>query len=216
MTKGASPTSLSWAPDSSELVCGGNPEKGRGIFRIRVQGGAARRVGPPGALAGKWSGDGKWVYFTWAPSGDHYTVYRIDALGQGQPTVVTGSLTQGDFTNIAGSPDGSAFWFLARGLARVPAAGGEPVVVAAHKGVRNYAAGRDGIYFVEMESTTLQLCRYSDSKVVEVASFQEPFPMMTGRTSGGRRFTISPDGKTIVYARVDQRIEDLMMVEDFR
>ena len=38
--------------------------------------------------------------------------------------------------------------------------------------------------------------------------------MMSGLRT--RKFTISPDGKTIVYARVDQRIEDLMVVDDFR
>ena len=37
------------------------------------------------------------------------------------------------------------------------------------------------------------------------------------RISGGtNNFTISPDGRWLVYVRLDQRINDLMMIENFR
>ena len=37
------------------------------------------------------------------------------------------------------------------------------------------------------------------------------------RISGGTdNFTISPDGRWLVYVRLDQRVNDLMLIESFR
>ena len=74
--------------------------------------------------------------------------------------------------------------------------------------MRAHADGRDGIYFVERGSNTLQLYKYSDGKTVDIVKFENvPF---TGQ------FAITPDGKTIVYSKIDQRVRDLMLVENFK
>ena len=55
----------------------------------------------------------------------------------------------------------------------------------------------------------LQFCRYRDSKVTEVAKLPEGFSLLG-------QFTVSPDGKTLVYAKVEQPISDLYLVEGVR
>ena len=52
----------------------------------------------------------------------------------------------------------------------------------------------------------LQFCRYRDSRVTEIAKLPEGFSLP-------EQFTVSPDGKTLVYAKVEQPISDLYLVE---
>ena len=98
-----------------------------------------------------------------------------------------------------------AFW----GLLRKRLPDGEPVIVAGEKGIRSYSIGMEGVYFVEAGSQMLQSCRYRDSKVTGVAKLPE------GVSLPGQ-FAVSPDGKNLASARVEQTISDLYLVEGVR
>ena len=91
---------------------------------------------------------------------------------------------------------------------KIPASGGKALPVAAENGLSAWASGKDGIYFVETGKSTVQFYRFADDKTVDIAKFENvPF---TGQ------FAITPDGRTIVYSKIDQRVSDLILVENFK
>ena len=52
---------------------------------------------------------------------------------------------------------------------------------------------------------------------IDVASGRVDVVRTFDRISGGTdNFTISPDGRWLVYVRLDQRVNDLMLIESFR
>ena len=160
---------------------------------------ARRRGGPISAFAvkagrlaagrGQWTRDGKSIHYAFAPVGDRYTLYKIDREGNGPPIAIDGSELLGGPGPWALSPDSRDLWmpvvqnqnrFLERafwGLLRKRLPDGEPVIVAAKMGLRSYSIGVEGVYFVEVGSPILQYCRYSDSKVTDVAKLPEGFSL---------------------------------------
>ena len=217
LSKSAPAALYSWAPDSSEILFAARPTAGRGAFRIRRQGGDARQVGPPGAGRARWMADGKSIYYAFAVAGDKYTLYKIDRDGTSAPVMIEGSELLGLSTSFALSPDGLDLWMPVeqnrvlernfKGLLRKRLPDGEPEAVAAKAGIARYSVGPNGIYFVETGSRTVQHCRFSDGKVTEVATLPEEFRS---------QFTVSPDGRTLVYARAEKEISDLYVVEGLR
>ncbi len=219
LTKAAPVFGLSWSPDSLELLYRAIPSKGTALFRIRSQGGSPRQIGPSGVQMGRWLPDGKTIVYTAAPGSDTYRLYKIDAEGKGAPEVIEGSEQGGaDINAWFLSADGRDIWRTIMplrigeapviGLIRHRLPNGEPVVLAAKNGVGAYSFESEGVYFVAVDSDVLQYCRYSDNKVTDIATLPERF-LRGGRT----RFTVSPDGKTVIFSKADETISDLYLVE---
>ena len=204
LTKGALVTDCSWSPDGIHIVYGGVRESGSGMFSIPLQGGMPQPLGRIGARSPYWSRDGKTVFHHWGEN-HMLEIYRTDSNGKGTPALVFG---EGADRIVSDSPDGRFLFARDRKLVKIPAAGGKALPVAAENGLSAWASGKDGIYFVETGKATLQYYRFSDGKINEIAKFDEP-PKLN------QRFSISPDGKTIVYSKVEQQVRDLVLVENF-
>ncbi|MBI1791013.1 MAG: PD40 domain-containing protein [Acidobacteria bacterium] len=216
ITQGASASLAAWSPGRHRDPLYRDSREGPRAVPRSGSGWPGQDGRPAGRLCGPVGGGRHGIYITWAPSGEQYTLLRISPSGDGKPTPITE--IRGDAADYVESPEGRHMWLLEAssgpGLFKIPAAGGEPVTTVPLKGVRNYAPHRDGIYFVETGTTSLQLYRNADGTIVELATFDGPVPMIS--ETGRRRFTVSPGGKAIVYAKEDQRVDDLMIVVDFR
>ena len=92
---------------------------------------------------------------------------------------------------------------------RVPAAGGQPVKVV--DGVVDwfFQASERGIYYADRPANRTRL-RFYD--------FATGLSTTVAEDLGNIGFTpgVSPDGRTILYSRVDSTVDDLMLVENFR
>jgi Tol biopolymer transport system component len=111
------------------------------------------------------------------------------------------------------SPDGRDLYFHAVSIEaplwRQPLSGGEPVKVLEGIVWYNYCLAGGGAYYIDRHEGETRL-RYLDlgsGRSTTVAG-------NLGEVSAG--LTVSPDGRTILFTRVDSSADDLVLVEDFR
>ncbi len=203
-----------WSPDGRRIVFDAMTEGQSEIYVVNTAGGPPFRLThDPGLdVISTWSRDGRWVYFT-AQDGN---IWRVSGAG-GEPEQVT--QIAGFETRAIESPDGKWLYFSHRdeaglSLLRMPIGGGEPEPVASGVG-RAFAVTERGVYFIRRDA------RREDSAYS--IFFRDP---STGKEfvvaelpAGTRPFvalTVSPDGRTLLYDRIDHAGADLMLVENFR
>jgi hypothetical protein len=158
----------------------------------------------------RFSVDGRWIFYHSSRSGEGH-LYRIPAAG-GEPV----QMTQGNGGEPFASPDGKWIYF-ARGdsLWKLVVEGGQETQVLPPGSLNNsksFAVAASGIYFAGpadpvSHSVPLRLLRFSEGKTVEVTRFDRP-PWL--------EFSVSPDEKWLVFARLDSAVDEVMLVENFR
>ena len=180
------------------------------IYVIAASGGKPRRLTshPANDHTPSFSRDGKWVYFSSNRTGEDQ-IWKIPASG-GDAVQVTHNVGYAAFE----SPDGAYVYYTqaprtATAVWRLPASGGQPVKVLEGVVWRAFTVLERGIYYIDQPAaeTRLQFFDLATRKSTTVA-----------RNLGDVRIgvTASPDGRTILYTRVDSSVDDLMLVENFR
>jgi len=203
-----------WSPDGRLIVFASDADGQFDIFIVPSAGGKPRNITSHSAMehAPNFSRDGKWIYFSSTRSGD-YQVWKIPVSG-GEPVQVT---TDGGWLSQE-SADGAYLYFTATPavgartpLWRMPTAGGPAVKVL--EGVLNGSLGvvERGIYYIDQPSTkaTIQFFDFASGRSVTIARDLGDAAEIAG-------FAASPDGRTILYARRDSAVDDLMLVENVR
>jgi hypothetical protein len=79
-------------------------------------------------------------------------------------------------------------------------------------GIAEFCGGRLGIYYIgppdgDSRNFPLRLLRFADGKTVELTRLDRP-PWL--------EFSVSPDEKRLLFARLDSFSNEVMLVEDFR
>jgi Tol biopolymer transport system component/DNA-binding winged helix-turn-helix (wHTH) protein len=196
-----------WSPDGRHLAFLVAGEE-IGVYVIEAIGGTPQRVTPGGhnVLPCSWSRSGSEVYYASDVNGD-WQIWRT-APGGGAPLQVT---TGGGISAIE-SPDGETLYLVRPdqdGIWRRPLAGGTTELVvpdfpASH--FRSWAVNTKGIFFVRLEGSVVKVIRHDtrSGENDEVAAFPS-YP-----TS---RFSISPDGSSLLFVRSDQLDIDLRMLD---
>ncbi|HEX4947030.1 MAG TPA: hypothetical protein VFZ34_10210, partial [Blastocatellia bacterium] len=111
------------------------------------------------------------------------------------------------------SADGGSLYYnmvaVVSPLWRLPLAGGEPVKALDGVVWFNWWLVENGVYYIDQfkGETRLQYRNFRTGKPVTVAR-------NLGEVSAG--LTATPDGRTILFTRVDAYADDLMLVENFR
>ena len=198
-----------WSPDGQRVVFESNPEGRYGVYVISVAGGKPQRLisNLANEPVASFSRDGKWIYFSSIRAGE-FQVWKVPTAG-GDAVQVTHNVgyvgfesPDGTYLYYTQSPEVSALW-------RLPTAGGNPVKVTEGVIQRAFAVLDKGIYYIDQPSvdTRLQFYDFATGRSTTVA-----------RTLGDVELglTVSPDGRTILYTRLDASVNDLMLVENFR
>ena len=199
-----------WSPDGQLITFSSNPDGEFDIYVVPAAGGKPRRLTshPAIDICSTFSRDGRWIYFSSMRSGD-YRVWKMPAAG-GDAVQVTPN--QGGGGAIE-SPDGRSIYYnsvsVAGSVWRLPTSGGEPVKIVDGVVWFNYSLIDKGLYYIDRlgDETRLQYLNFVTGKTTTVAR-------NLGEVSAG--LTTSPDGRTILFTRVDGSADDLMLVENFR
>jgi dipeptidyl aminopeptidase/acylaminoacyl peptidase len=198
-----------WSPDGRSIAFQSNFEGQFEIYVIPSSGGQLRRItSHPGSdHAPSFSRDGQWIYFSSNRTGD-WQIWKVPSRG-GDAIEVTRT---GGFSSFE-SMDGIHLYYWVPGspssLWRVPTSGGDPVLLLEGDIAEGFAVLEKGIYYCNWLSgeARLQFLDFDSGSSTTVARG-------LGEVAGP--LTASPDGRTILYIRVDSSGDDLMLVENFR
>jgi Tol biopolymer transport system component len=204
---GVSSNSPNWSPDGRVIAFHSNLEATWRVFLVPAAGGKPRPVAPNGWPS--FSSDSQWVYFGSARSGS-WQIWKVAATG-GDAAQVTR-----DGGNAAReSTDGRSVYYTRAGngvfsLWRMPVSGGQTVKVL--DGIAretDFAVVEKGIYYIRNSGgeNRLEFFSFAGARSALVAG-------NLGKTVPG--LTASPDGRTVLYSRLDSSVDDLMLVENFR
>ncbi len=201
-----------WAPDGRTIAFDSEAkEGGSDVWTIDVDGGGLRRLTshPADDNQPSFSRDGRFVYFSSARTGAR-SVWRVPAAGGPEER-----LTQ----TGGGAPfegfDGKTLFFtrelaLPSPLLAVPLGGGPERTVVDCVLPWGFAVGSAGIYHLGCAR---------DGRVVPVylRDLATGRDRLLGQVEDVRPgFTVSPDGRTILYTKMVGAGSDLMLIENFR
>jgi len=200
-----------WSPDGKEIAFDVSHSKSGGdIYVINAEGGSPRRLTAETStdVVPHWSEDGQWIYFGSDRSGD-WQIWKVPAEGG---TAVPLS-RKGGFVTLG---VGGGFIYYVKydesGVWRMPADGGEEAIFLSgipYRLCRYSAVFRDGIYFLNPTTRSVEFCEFATKRVKRVFAF-EGVPL--GCDAG---LTISPDRQSLLYVRLDKEDGNIMLVENF-
>jgi tricorn protease-like protein len=167
-----------------------------------------------------FSAKGEWIYFTSNRTGVR-SIWKMPSSGGAAVQVTTS-----EAYDPTESPDGAYLYYVETydkpsPLWRLPLSGGVPVKVLDGVFFGNFMVLDRGIYYIDKPSGQRGI-HYLD-KFIGEARLQY-FDLATRKSTTvarnlgdvGAFLTASPDGRTLLYSREDSRIDDLMLVENFR
>lgn len=204
-----------WSPDGRWIAFDSRAKGSPDIFVISAEGGEPRQLTSEASadIEPAWSHDGRWIYFT-SDRGTPVHIWKAPFEGG-----TARQVTQGPGGECIESPDGTRLYYFRGdlpGVWSVPVEGGEESVIPELAGVkptRVWTVAREGIYFYEDGPEDRHFVRFfsfANRTVNTVLSPTAP-PL---RSSPG--IDLSDDGRKLLFTQTDQRIEGLMMIENFR
>ena len=202
----------SWSPTGDFIAFTSSHKNVSEVRVIGTSGGPQRRVTAGGRDEGMpaWSRDGKFLYLVSDKAGKS-TLWKVPAQAgsKDQPVQVS---HQPAATQGFESPDGKFVYFGSNPstLWRVPASGGTETQVAGVNLKGGLALCRLGIYYFsasdDYRTMTLYFKPYAGGESKRVATMP---------TYVYGPITASEDGRTVLFAEIDDLASDLMLAEDF-
>jgi len=110
--------------------------------------------------------------------------------------------------------DGKALYyqkFDLPGLFRMPVDGGPEERIAEVQPPEDWQLAQEGIYYFRQEGEDYRVARVD----LKTGQTTEALKLPPGTTGGTSNFTVSPDGRWLVFVHNDQTVSELMMIENF-
>jgi len=210
-----------WSPDSKQIAFDSNAGgTGYHIYVVSANGGQPRAITSGGTrnFVATWAADNQWVYFTSDRSG-RGEIWRARATGGGEEQV-----TRNGAESPMISPDGQWLYFVRREgdtLWRVPIAGGAETRLVDGLYRYNYAVTNTDVYYVvrppgqSRGMTEMLVSAGSRVRHLDLAT-KRVTDLLTMDASADLGMAVSPDGKYLLFTKIDFIGADLMLVENFR
>jgi serine/threonine protein kinase/WD40 repeat protein len=198
-----------WSPDGRTLVIDVNQTGAYETYTISASGGAMNQLtqGPFVNFDATWSRDGHWMYFTSKRSG-RSEIWKMPD-GGGAATQITHNGGVGAVESF----DGKTLYFSkdagAGSIWKMPVDGGPEEQLTDSLYRFNFAVTKRGIYYMtgpgEKRTSVLMFYDFTTGKSTTVLPIGEPeFGL-----------DVSPDGRYLIYAQLDDPGSVLMLVENF-
>jgi Tol biopolymer transport system component len=204
------PRNPRWSPDGQWIAFNSNVEGQEEIYVMPASGGKPHRITfhPANDCCPSFSRDGQWVYFRSHRTGEG-RVWKAPVAGGGA-VQVTNNVGHVAFE----SPDGRYVYYTQTAntpsaLWRIPVSGGQPTNMLDGVVFRAFVVLENGINYIDQPSgeARLQFFNFATNRSITVAR---------NIANIGPGLTASPDGRTILYTRLDSSVDELMLVENFR
>ena len=203
--------SPSWSPDGRWIAFDSQGQDGHwGNYVMDAAGSAPRRItfGPSNEAMPFWSRDGKWLYFR-SDRTRRQEIWRVPFAGGPQEQVTR----NGGYTAYESVDGQTLFYTKGRGgseplFARLLSGGAERQVLPSIY-VKSFFPVAEGIYYIgpwSGEYFPLEFFQFSSNSSQSLAKI--------GRWVG-EGLSVSPDRKTILFARSVNNGAHLMMIENF-
>jgi dipeptidyl aminopeptidase/acylaminoacyl peptidase len=213
--------SARWSPDGRAIAFGSFTNDLSRVFVVSSDGGSPRTLIEEngGGFVPSWSRDGSSIYFCSDRKGS-LQIWKVPSEG-GKEVQVT---MNGGLESFEAA-DGKTLYYskLDRGdpnsgsarLWKVPVDGGKETLVFSKTIYPRYWTVTDqGIYFVPSDwagSPAIEFFSFATGKVTQVVPLEKP--PVRGFHPG---LAVSPDGRWILCALLEQDTSDIMLVENFR
>lgn len=214
LTNGYKASSPHWSPNGQSIAFGSNIESHADIYVINAAGGIPRRLTTESSedVRPSWSQDGRWVYFGSNRSGD-WQVWKAPAEG-GQAVQVTKNGGREAFE----SPDGKFVYYTKQagieGIWRVPVEGGEETRIFDFGQQGHWGIFSQGICFVQPQQDApwaIEFFSFATRRITKVTTLDKEVNKF-----GIKSFSVSADGRSILYAYADRSNSDIILAENFR
>jgi Tol biopolymer transport system component/DNA-binding winged helix-turn-helix (wHTH) protein len=198
-----------WSPDGKTITFDSNSSGIYQVYSMSSDGGKVQQLtqGNYGNFGTTWSRDGHWIYYTSRKSGRN-ELWKMHSDGGGALQVTHNGSMMG-----VESPDGKTIYFCKEtgsgSIWKMPAEGGAEEQVVDTLFRSNFAVTNQGIYYMTAPRAdgTSALMFYS------FAAMKSRLIWAMGVPEYG--LDVSPDGRYLTYAQLDDPASDLMLIENF-
>jgi Tol biopolymer transport system component len=207
-----------WSPDGRQIAFHARTgvESAYQNYQVDVEGGSPRRISTDPKqidFCPSWSRDSHWIYFG---SGRNHgpQIWRMPS-GGGAAT----QITRGGGMQAREAEDGMLYYTKVpedgAGLWSVPREGGPAVKILDEPFTGHWALNKKGIYFVDFfvpsgSPRPVKFFSFATRQTTQIGTVEAEV------NAGFGGFTISPDGRWLLYTKLERNEADLMLVDNFR